>query len=102
MATISAETRTETGKGIARQLRLNKRIPAVLYGGGEANTNLSLELRTLLIFLNHEKTNIKTHQYQLVIDGQEPCLVSLREMQTHPLTGTPRHIDFIRSNTPTA
>ncbi|MDQ3388578.1 MAG: 50S ribosomal protein L25, partial [Gemmatimonadota bacterium] len=60
-ATLKALPRSETGKGAARKLRATGRIPAVLYGHGEASQELSVdahELKKLLAAVNVENTLI--------------------------------------------
>ena len=44
-ATLSAESRTETGKGVARKLRAAGRVPGVVYGHGREPQALSLNAR---------------------------------------------------------
>ncbi|MGD8352755.1 MAG: 50S ribosomal protein L25, partial [Pseudomonadota bacterium] len=39
---ITAEAREDTGKGVARKLRQDGRVPAVLYGQGHEGVSLSL------------------------------------------------------------
>ena len=47
-ASLSAETRTETGKGVARKLRAAGRVPAVVYGHAREPQALSLTTRELV------------------------------------------------------
>ena len=44
---ISANPRTTTGKGAARQLRFQKKVPAVIYGHGRASQSLELDAKDL-------------------------------------------------------
>lgn len=43
--TLTAEARTDLGKKSNKALRVAGKIPAVLYGHGEANANLALDLK---------------------------------------------------------
>ncbi len=65
---LAATVRSGTGKGAARSARREGRTPAVLYGGGEAPTPLSLDTRTVtkLIFAGHFLTTI----FELEVDGK--------------------------------
>ena len=42
-ATLGAEPRGQAGKGAARALRRQGRVPAILYGAGEAPSPISLD-----------------------------------------------------------
>lgn len=96
MAIINATTRDGTGKGVARQLRRDKRIPAVIYGGGGGSQNLSLDLKEFTTLMQKEKGNLKTKSQVMVLDENQRTLVLLREIQYHPVTSLPLHADFIR------
>jgi large subunit ribosomal protein L25 len=96
MAIIQAQTRTGTGKGVARQLRRAARIPAVLYGAGTASLSLSVDRKTWLRLQEKEAGSLRTKPQTLVIDEQQRQLVLLRDVQYHPLTEAPLHLDLLR------
>ncbi|MEO5354660.1 MAG: 50S ribosomal protein L25/general stress protein Ctc [Magnetococcus sp. XQGC-1] len=96
MAVINATTRTGTGKGVARKLRREGRVPAVLYGGGQPNINLSLNAKEWDDLLFKEKTGLRTHRQEMVIDNSNRTLVLMRASQIHPLSGNTVHVDFTR------
>ncbi|MBF0415115.1 MAG: 50S ribosomal protein L25/general stress protein Ctc [Magnetococcales bacterium] len=96
MALIKAAKRDGTGKGVARQLRRDGRIPAVLYGGAKENINLSLELRGLLKTLEVEGSNIRVKVIDLDIEGGKKEKALMRGLQVHPVSGWPVHVDFMR------
>jgi large subunit ribosomal protein L25 len=50
---LTVEKRNETGSARNRRLRREGRIPAVLYGHGQENLNLSLDARELSAVLRH-------------------------------------------------
>jgi len=85
--------RTRSGKGVARKIRAEGMIPAVLYGGGE-NIPLSLQPQELLKILSSGENTI----FQLEIDGdvgQERQAI-VRDLQRHPLKETLLHADLYR------
>lgn len=89
--TITAEKRTETGKGAARQLRLAGRVPAVIYGHGREPEALVLGAHALELALSGiaaESTII-----DLEIDGT-PVKTLIREIQRHPFKPQIMHVDF--------
>lgn len=96
MANIVAERRDGTGKGVARQLRREGRIPAVLYGKGMPALSISLELQAWRRILETEASTIRTQPQQFTLVGGSRQLVLLRDMQVHPVTGIPQHVDLMR------
>lgn len=93
--TLNAQKREGTGKGVARQLRLAGRVPAVLYGREFDAVHLSVdahEAKSLFQSISTENTILA-----LDVEGdKEPYRTLVREIQTHPWKGSLVHIDFLR------
>jgi large subunit ribosomal protein L25 len=90
---LAAAVRSGTGKGAARGVRREGRIPAVIYGGGEAPTPLSLDNKTVtqLIFAGRFLTTI----FEIDIDGKTERAIP-RDYQLDVVKDTPLHVDFLR------
>lgn len=91
-AILSARPRSGTGKGKARKLRSSGRIPAVIYGHGEATRSLSIdahEFDRLRADVHVENTII-----DLTIEDENPLKTLVREVQTHPSRGHVLHLDL--------
>jgi large subunit ribosomal protein L25 len=90
---LAAAVRSGTGKGAARSTRREGRTPAVLYGGGEAPTPLTLDSGqvTKLIFAGHFLTTI----FDLDIDGKKERAIP-RDYQLDVVKDFPTHVDFLR------
>jgi len=89
---LSAEPRTASGKGGARQLRLTGRIPAIIYGHGREPASLSLsrtEFDRVLAGGAHETTI-----FDLSLDGTRTSAL-VREVQRHPFRKEVLHVDFM-------
>jgi large subunit ribosomal protein L25 len=93
MKKLAATVRSGTGKGAARSVRREGRIPAVVYGGGEAPLPISLEKKvtTQLIFAGHFLTTI----FELDIDGKKERAIP-RDYQLDVVRDFPVHVDFLR------
>jgi large subunit ribosomal protein L25 len=93
MKKLAATVRSGTGKGAARSVRREGRIPAVLYGGGEAPLPISLDKKatTQLIFAGHFLTTI----FELEIDGKKERAIP-RDYQLDVVRDFPLHVDFLR------
>ena len=89
-ATLSAALRTDTGKGAARSLRREGRIPGIIYGHGRDPQPLTLDSREVEKLLSQvtESTVI-----ELTLDGKAARTL-VREVQRHPFKRHVLHIDF--------
>lgn len=94
-STLKAELREGKGKGVARKLRAAGRLPAVVYGGDDAPTHVSLDAHDAeYLFRNISVDNTIVG---LEIEGEkEPVDTLVREIQTHPWKATLLHVDFLR------
>lgn len=91
--TLQTEVRESRGKGSARQLRASGKIPAVLYGQGVETTALALEPKPLVRVL-YGKWGHNT-LLDLKVGGDEH-LAMIKEIQVHPVTRVPLHVDFYK------
>jgi large subunit ribosomal protein L25 len=90
---IDAERRTEYGKGAARRLRRDKKIPVVVYGHGEDTQHLALPAHELMLALKQSNALLS-----LKIDGQSQ-LVLPKSVQRDPVRHTIEHCDLVAVRT---
>ena len=91
--TLSAETRDRAGKGASRHLRREGRVPAVVYGNNEEALSIHLEEKALVKALSsgHFMNSV------VMIDaGGAPARTLPKDVQFHPVTDRPLHVDFLR------
>jgi large subunit ribosomal protein L25 len=88
---ITAELRTEFGKGAARRIRREHKIPAVVYGHGNDPIHLTLPGHDTMLALKRGGTNALL---ELDIDGTAQLALA-REVQVDPLRRVLEHIDFV-------
>lgn len=91
-ATLTARTRTTSGKGAARQLRRSGQLPAVVYGRREEAESLALDTHELSRLLS--RIHAATTVIDLEVDGGKPRPVLIREIQRHPYRPQLLHVDF--------
>lgn len=91
--TIEAEARSGAGTGAARAVRRAGKLPGILYGARESPTSLQLDPRSVLGELN--RGGWRSRIYELRLDGTSTRAL-MREVQFHPVTDAPRHVDFQR------
>ncbi|WP_448207673.1 50S ribosomal protein L25/general stress protein Ctc [Azospirillum sp. sgz302134] len=90
---LSAEARDRAGKGTARQTRRDGRIPAVIYGGKQAPLMISLDKFAFTRVLH--QPGFFTHLFDVTVDGATHRVLP-RDVQFHPVTDVPLHVDFLR------
>lgn len=87
---IKVDPRTDFGKKGSGAVRRNEQVPGVIYGGGET-VHFSIAVTDLkqLIYTPH------SFIVEFDIDGKKEIAV-MREVQYHPVTDEPLHLDFYR------
>ena len=90
---LAAVARSGTGKGAARFVRREGRVPAVIYGGGVKPEPISVDFKDVnkLIFAGHFLTSI----FELEIEGRKERVLP-RDYQLDIVTDWPVHVDFLR------
>lgn len=91
---LQAQLRNVLGK-MTKSLRNNGQIPAVVYGPGVENQNLTLDARA---FEKLYRAAGESSLVQLVIEAQEPVNVLIHNVAREPLTGRAVHVDLYRVN----
>ncbi|MER6674900.1 50S ribosomal protein L25/general stress protein Ctc [Streptomyces sp. NPDC000983] len=87
---LAAESRTEFGKGAARRIRRESKVPVVLYGHGTDPQHLTLPGHELLLALRTPNVLIS-----LDIDGKGNELAIPKSVQRDPIKGFLEHVDLL-------
>jgi large subunit ribosomal protein L25 len=89
---LTAQRREDTGKGVARKLRADGRVPAVLYGQGIDATPLTVDARELNRLLHSGAgSNVLV---DLLVDDTEHLAIP-REIQRDHIHARFIHVDFL-------
>ncbi|MGF7149021.1 large subunit ribosomal protein L25 [Sphingomonas zeicaulis] len=91
--TLSAEARERNGKGASRDLRNNGRVPAVIYGNNEEPASIHVEEKALFKLLH---TGHFMNSVVMVEVGGKAVRTLPKDVQFHPVTDRPLHVDFLR------
>lgn len=89
---ISAEPRTEFGKGGARRTRRAGKVPAVLYGHGEAPKHIALPAREFAAAIRHGGIN---QVFNIAISDGTQTLALPKAIQRDALKDTFEHVDLL-------
>ena len=88
---IAAEARTEFGKGAARRIRREDKVPAVIYGHGNEPTHITLPGHEIMLALKHGGANALL---DIDVDG-ESHLALTKQVQVDPIKRFIEHVDFV-------
>ena len=93
---LNAQARAEDkqGKGASRRLRLQNKVPAIIYGGAAEPVAVTLELRELVKAL---ESNAFFEEVVEIKVGDKVESVKIQALQRHPAKNTPMHADFKRA-----
>jgi large subunit ribosomal protein L25 len=89
---ISAEVRTEFGKGGARRTRRAGLVPAVLYGHGEKPRHIALPAREFAAAIRHGGM---TQAFAIEIADGTSALALPKAIQRDPIRDTFDHVDLL-------
>jgi len=93
MKNLSAARRERAGKGAARAVRREGRVPAVIYGAGQPPVSISLDFKETnrLIYAGHFLTTV----FNIDVDGEKIRAIP-RDYQLDVVRDFPMHVDFLR------
>jgi len=86
---LVAETRTQFGKGAARKIRRDNKIPAVMYGHGSEPVHITLPGHQSMLALKQSNALLT-----IVIDGKEQLALA-KDVQRDPIKPVIEHIDLV-------
>lgn len=93
ISTLGASARDRAGKGSARAARREGLVPAVIYGDKQDPISINLTLRELEKLLT--KPGFFSHLLDVDVAGTKHRVLP-RDLQQHPVTDKPLHVDFLR------
>lgn len=88
---IIAEARTEFGKGAARRIRRDKKVPAVIYGHGNDPIHVTLPAHDTLMAIRHGGANALLN---IEVEGKVQLALT-KQIQSDPIKGFLEHVDFV-------
>jgi large subunit ribosomal protein L25 len=95
---MTAQKRDGTGKGVARSIRRENKVPAVIYGNNQSPVTITLDAKD--ITLEYHKGHLFTTLMDIDVDGTKE-LVLARDVQTHVVKDNILHVDLLRVSSKT-
>ena len=93
MSNLKAIKRGSTSSGSNNKLRSEGLIPAILYGGKDANQNISIQKKEIKNLINTDTFLSKV--LELDIEGKKEKVIP-RDVAFNVVSEEPIHIDFMR------
>lgn len=90
MSALNVEVRNETGKQIAKRIRRDGKVPGIYYIHGENPISFSVDAKELRTALTHKSSIL-----DVKLGQAEPAKCIIREVQWHPVSGVPLHVDLM-------
>ena len=87
--TIVAEARSEFGKGAARRIRREGKVPAVLYGHGAEPVHVTLPAHDMMLALRQANA-----LFSIEFDGESRLAVA-KDVQRNPIRPILEHVDLL-------
>jgi large subunit ribosomal protein L25 len=86
---LSGELRTDFGKGFARRIRMEKKVPAVIYSKGNDPIHFILDSHDTEQGLRHSNA-----LFEIELDGKKKLAIA-KDVQKHVFKPVLYHVDFI-------
>jgi large subunit ribosomal protein L25 len=96
--TLQVSKRQSGGKGPARRLRASGKIPAVVYGHGKENVDVTLDSRGFEKFLATLRSEAELISLRLDGESDGERLTLIKALQRHPVSDRIVHVDFFEIN----
>jgi len=98
MAEINLEVvrREDAGKGVARKLRQNGKIPAVVYGGHRDAVPITVDRKSVSELIQKSEHGVRSIFLLKMSGTDQQRHAMIKDIQINPLTRKMTHIDFVR------
>lgn len=93
VVSIKAEPRDRVGKGASRAARRSGYVPAVIYGDNKDPEAIQIPQNEVIRLIN--RGGFLSHTYEINVSGKKSTVLP-RDLQLHPVSDVPMHIDFLR------
>ena len=94
--TLEVARRESSGKGVARKLRQQGRIPAVVYGGHRESVAIEVDRKAVAELIQKSQHGVRSIFLLKMADTDQQRHAMIKEIQMDPISRKMTHIDFIR------
>jgi len=92
-ATLNASLRDRAGKGSARALRREGKVPGIVYSHGKEAMSIALSAKEVV--LEYQRGRFRSRLIDIKLDGKTVQALP-KDLQFHPVSDQIEHVDFIK------
>ena len=94
--TLEVSRREGTGKELAKKLRQNGKVPAVVYGGHRESVAITVDRKAVSELIHKSEHGIRSIFLLKMAGSDQQRHAMIKEVQIDPLSRKLKHIDFVR------
>jgi large subunit ribosomal protein L25 len=94
--TLEVSRREQAGKSIARKLRAEGRVPAVVYGAHKEPVAISVDRKAVTDLISKSEHGVRSIFLLKMAGSDQQRHAMIKDMQINPLNRKMEHIDFVR------
>jgi large subunit ribosomal protein L25 len=94
--TLEVLNRDDAGKGVARKLRAEGKIPAVVYGGHRDPAKIAVDRKAISELIQKSEHGIRSIFLLKMAGTDQQRHAMVKDMTIHPISRKITHIDFVR------
>jgi large subunit ribosomal protein L25 len=94
--TLEVTRRESTGKGVARKLRADGKIPAVVYGGHREPVAITVDRKAVTELIQKSDHGIRSIFLLKMAGSDQQRHAMIKDTQLNPVSRKMTHIDFVR------
>ncbi|HEX7151739.1 MAG TPA: 50S ribosomal protein L25 [Thermoanaerobaculia bacterium] len=94
--TLEVTRRENTGKGVARKLRANEKVPAVVYGGHREPVAITVDRKAVTELIHKSEHGIRSIFLLKMAGTDQQRHAMIKDVQIDPISRRMQHIDFVR------
>jgi large subunit ribosomal protein L25 len=94
--TLEVARREQSGKGVARKLRQDGKIPAVVYGGHREAVPISVDRKAVSELIQKSQHGVRSIFLLKMSGTDQQRHAMIKDIQLDPISRRMTHIDFVR------
>lgn len=94
--TLEVSRREGTGKEIAKKLRRDGKVPAIVYGGHREPVSITVEAKAVSDLIRKSEHGIRSVFLLKMSGSDQQRHAMIKDVQLNPIDRSMKHIDFIR------
>jgi len=94
--TLEVTRRESSGKGVARKLRQQGRIPAVVYGGHRESVAIDVDRKAVSELIQKSQHGVRSIFLLKMAGTDQQRHAMIKDIQMDPISRKMTHIDFVR------